>query len=260
MARCFIRHNRMPNANAFLRLYLTKAIHWSANSVRTLLHLCKRISLAEDASASILELSPTATPVCDRTRLLEWLLNAPWQKLAARLPVDDICALSVDVVLSSRFRQNIRTEQLVASDSRTTRCSKDHEEARRIAALSRDGHSANLSRLCYSSLAFKAELLAKKSERVEKDPRPIPSSSPVSCVRSTLNYLKKRLYDVLQEESSNDEVYVVLMKLALLARLLSTLKRLDVLTEDVADCPLIGTLEKHLASSFEILAKIDSDR
>lgn len=257
LAYCFIKHNRIPNVNALLRLYLTKAIRWSINSVRTLLHLCKRIPLPEDVASSIFDSSPTATPICDRTRLLEWLLNAPWQKLATRLPVDDICTLSVDIILSSRYRQNVRME--LASDSRISRCSQDYGRSHRSAA-SYDIHSTDISQLCYSSLAFKAELLViPRNERIEKNSRITPSNT-ISCVQSAFNFLKKRLHDILQEESSNDEIYVILMKLVLLSRLLSALKQFGILAEDTVDCPLVGTLQKYLISSFEVLANIDSAR
>ncbi|XP_014473077.1 PREDICTED: serine-protein kinase ATM [Dinoponera quadriceps] len=254
LARCFIKHNRMPNANAFLRLYLTRTIRWTPNNVRTLLLLCRRVSLPEDASASVLYPSPSSTPICDRTRLLEWLLSAaPWQKLA-RLPVviDDICVLSVDLVLSSRCRQNIRSD--LVSDLGDPKCLRNHEETRRVVSAPRDVYPTDLSRLCYSFLAFKAELLAcTKDERVETAPGTI--TGPVPYVQETLGFLKQQLNDFLQEEGSNAEVYVVLTKLALLARLLSTLMQLAVLTED---CPLIDVLEKHLASSFQTLASISS--
>lgn len=243
----------MPNANSLLRLYLTKTVRWSPRTVRTLLLLCRRVSLPEDASASVLDPSPLSSPVSDRTRLLEWLLNVPWQKLAAWLPVDDICALSVNFVLSSRYRQNIKTDLM--PDLGDPNCLQPYEEARKV--MSRDIHLTDLSRLCYSFLAFKAELTAPtKDELVKTDSRTILGS--VSYVQETLSFLKQRLNDFLQEESSNDEVYVVLMKLALLARLLSVLTQLGVLTGNIADCPLIDTLEKHLASSFQTLTGVNS--
>lgn len=253
LVRCFIRHNRVSNANALFRLYLTKVIRWSPKNVRTLLLLCRRVPLPEDASASVLDPSPSSTPICDRTRLLEWLLNAPWQKLTVRLPIDDICVLCVDLVLSFRCRQNIRIDFL--PDLGDPKCSQNYEETRKAVSVPWDIYLTDFLRLCYSSLALKADLLAcTKDEHVETDLRTMPG--PVSYVQETFNFLKKRLNDFLQEETSNDEVYVVLMKLALLARLLSVLMQLGVLMEDIVDDPLIGTLEKYLGSSFQILANI----
>ncbi|XP_011154175.2 serine-protein kinase ATM [Harpegnathos saltator] len=252
LVRCFIKHNKMSNANALLRLYLTKAIRWSPKSVHTLLLLCKRVSLPEGASASVLDPSPSSTPVCDRTRLLEWLLNAPWQRLAGRLPVDDICVLSVNLVLSSRCRQNIRIDLI--PNWGNPKCLQNQEEACR--AMPGDFHLTDLSRLCYSSLAFKAELVAcTKNKHVEADSR--TSSGPISYVQETLSFLKQRLNNFLQEEGSNDEVYVMLMKLAFLSKLLSILIQLGVLTEDITDCPLIDTLEKYLTNSLAVLANVN---
>ncbi|XP_012222718.1 serine-protein kinase ATM isoform X2 [Linepithema humile] len=266
LIHCFIKHNRMPNANALLRLYLTKTIRWSMNSVRTLRQLCERVSLPEDASASVLDPSPTTTtaPICDRTRLLEWLLSAPWQKLATR-PfveiteiVEDICALLVDLVLSCRCRQNVRTEW---------KSLQSREEARKLIRASHI-YLADFSLLCHASMTFTVELSTRsKDERIERDPEVTPGSrSHVSYVQETLDFLKKQLHDLFQEESANDEknsseVYIVLIKIALLAKLLSVLKQLGIPTmNNDGDCPLVGTMEKHLTSSFKILARIDSDR
>lgn len=251
----------MPNANALLRLYLTKTIRWSLNSVHTLRRLCECISLPIDASTSVLDPSPSTvtTPICDRTRLLEWLLNVPWQKLTTRLSVEiieHICTLSVDLVLNSRYRQNIRTEQ---------KSLQNREEVCVKAFMShQDIHSTDLPQLCHASLTFKVELsMNSKDKHVKRDSGILSNTgSPVTYIQEVFNFLKKRMHDVIQEEGFNDEnkstFYVVLMKLAFLARLLSTLKQLGILTtEDTISCPLIDAMEKQLKSSFEILTKID---
>lgn len=241
--------------NAFLRLYLTKAIRWSSNSVHTLLQLCKHSSLSEDATTTVLDPSPSATPVCDRTRLLEWVLNVPWQKLAVRLPIDDLCTVLVEIILSSRCRQNVRME---FTNSQDPRYPQSNEEASRVRTMQWDIHPVDLPQLCYSSLAFKTDLLASPVNLEVKSM--IILDGPVYHVQEALNFLKKRLYDIFQEEDSNDEVYVVLMKLAFLARLLSTLKQLNILTQDITDCALVGILENNLTKSYEILERIDSSR
>lgn len=251
----------MPNANALLRLYLTKAVRWSLNSVHTLRRLCERVSLPIDASTSVLDPSPSTVtaPICDRTRLLEWLLNIPWQKLTTRLSIEiieHICTLSADLVLNSRYRQNIRTEQ---------KSSQNREEACVITFVPhRDIHSTDLPQLCHASLTFKVELsMNSKGKRVKRDSEVSPNTgSPISYIQEVFNFLKKRMNDVIQEEGFNDEnkntFYVVLMKLAFLARLLSTLKQLGILTtEDTVGCPLIDAIEKQLKNSFEVLTKID---
>lgn len=257
----------MPNANAFLRLYLTKTIRWSINSVRTLQQLCEHVSLPEDASTSVLDPSPmTTTPICDRTRLLEWLLNAPWQKLVTMRPfdeiieiVEEICALLIDLLLPSRCRQNVRTEWKKSLQSR--------EEAHKFIRAPHI-YLTDFSRLCHASLTFTMELSVRsKDEHIERDPEVTSGSgNHVFCVQETFSFLKKQLYNLFQEENAHDEknsneVYIVPIKVALLAKLLSVLKQLNILTlNNDADCPLIDMIEKHLSSSFKILAKIDSNR
>lgn len=144
---------------------------------------------------------------------------------------------------------------------------QSREEARVITfEPHRDVHSTNLPRLCHASLTFKVELsVSSKSKRVERGSGVVSGSgSPVSYVQEVLNFLKKRLHDILQEKGFSDEnkntveVYIVLMKLALMARLLSALKQLGILaTNTVSCCPLMDAMEKQLNSSFEVLAKID---
>ncbi|EZA46432.1 hypothetical protein X777_00164 [Ooceraea biroi] len=196
------------------------------------------------------------TPVCDRTRLLEWLLTAPWQKLATRLPIADMCASSIDLVLSSRCRQTVKTDQKRALQS--------HEGTRRLAYVShRDVCSTDLPEICHASLIFKVDLSAsRKNERIERTSGATSArASHVTYVQDVFNFLKKRLHDIFQEEGSSDEVYITLMKIALLARLLSALKLLGVVTvENIVDCPLIDVMKSHLTSSFEVLTKIDPNR
>lgn len=266
MIRCFITHNRMPNANALLRLYLTKAIRWSPNSVRTLRLLCERVSLPEDAFTSVLDPSPSATtaPICDRTRLLEWLLNASWEKLVTRLSDESIenyllnvCALLVDLILSSRCRQSAR------------KSSRKREESRgAIFVRHQNICSTDLPRLCHASLIFKLEFSAKsKDGRDEQDFRLVTTDgNPVFYVQEALNFLKQRLCVVLQVEDANDEtrsmidVHIVLMKIALLARSLSNLKQLGIIAKEDTVDPLIDVMEKNLKNSFEVLARINWSR
>ncbi|KYM98451.1 Serine-protein kinase ATM [Cyphomyrmex costatus] len=269
LIRCFVRYNRLPNANALLRLYLTKAIRWSPNSVHTLRHLCERVSLLVDATTSVLDSSPSMmTPICDRTRLLEWLLNIPhhtWQKLATRLSVEtieDICALSVNLVLKSRYRQNTKTEQ---------KSLQNHEKVRVITFVPhRDIHSTELLQLCHASLTFKIALsMYSKSKFVERNSGVMSNTeNPVSYVQEVFNFLIKQMHNIIQEEDCNDEnkdtceVYVVLMKLMFLARLLSILKQQNIFTtKDIAGyCPLIDAMEKQLNDSYAVLTKIDWTR
>lgn len=252
----------MSNVNALLRLYLTKAIRWSPNSVCTLRWLCERISLPEDAFTSVLDPSPSTTiaPICDRMRLLEWLLNVPWQKLVTRLSdktIENVCALLIDLVLSSRCRQNVR------------KSSRKREESREPVFESHQNiYSTDLLQFCYASLTFTIELSAKsKDERNEEDFKLVTTDgNSVFCVQEVFNFLKKCLYDIFQSEDSNDvtkntvEIHITLMKIAFLARLLSSLKHLGIITKmDTVD-PLIDAMEKHLKNSFEVLAKVDWSR
>lgn len=128
-----------------------------------------------------------------------------------------------------------------------------------------DIHSTDLPQLCHASLTFKVELSVNlKDKHVERDSGMMPDLGSVSYIHEVLNFLKRRMHDIIQEGGFNDEnknifeVYVVLMKIAFLARLLSALKQLGILTKDtVGYCSLIDAMEKQLKSSFEILTKID---
>lgn len=231
------------------------------NSVRTLRQLCERVSLPKDASTSVLDPSPTTGPICDRTRLLEWLLNAPWQKLAMRFFVEiieiieDTCALLINLVLSSHCRQNVGTGWKSLQSRKETR------------KLIRAPHIylTDFSLLCHASLTFTMELsTCSKDECIERDTE-VTLGSHVSYVQETFNFLRKQLHDLFQEEeNANDErnkVHIVLIKIALLAKLLSTLKQLGILTmNDDADRLLIETMKQHLTSSFKILANINVER
>lgn len=171
--------------------------------------------------------------------------------------IENICTLLVDLVLSSRCRQNVRKP------------SRKREKSREPVSVShQDIYSTDLPRLCHASLTFEVEFSARsKDERGERDFRLMATDgSPVSYVQEAFNFLKKRLHDILQGEDPSDEtkntieVHVVLMKVAFLARLLSSLKQLGIIArEDTVD-PLLNVMEKHLKNSFEVLARIDWSR
>lgn len=171
--------------------------------------------------------------------------------------IENICILLVDLVLSSRCRQNVRKP--------SQKCEKSREP---IFVSHQDICSTDLPRLCHASLKFEIEFSAKsKDERDERDFRLVATDgSPVSYVQEAFNFLKKRLHDILQGEDSNDEtkntieIQVVLMKVAFLARSLSSLKQLGIIAKEDTIDPLFDMMEKHLKNSFEILARIDWSR
>jgi len=161
----------------------------------------------------------------------------------------------MNLILSSRCRQNIKT------DKKTL---QSYEEPRKITYMPhKDIYSTDLPQICHASLIFKVDLLANpKNRNIEQNSGVIFNhGNHISYVQDAFNFLKKRLHNIFQEESSNNEVYIMLMKTAFLAKLLSALKLLNVITsENITDYPLIDVMKSYLTSSFEILTRIDPNR
>jgi len=117
-------------------------------------------------------------------------------------------------------------------------------------------------------LTFKIELSVRsKDECDEEDFKLVTTDgSPVFCVQEVFNFLKKCLYDIFQGEDSNDEtkntveIHIALVKIAFLARSLSSLKHMGIIAKIDAVDPLIDAMEKHLKNSFEVLTNIDRSR
>jgi len=163
----------------------------------------------------------------------------------------------MNLILSSRCRQNIKI------DKRTL---QSHEEPRKITYMPhKDIYSTNLPQVCHASLIFKVDLLAAnlKNKNIEQNSVTFNHGSHISYVQDAFNFLKKRLCSIFQEENSNNDlhVYIMLMKIAFLARLLSALKLVGVITlENIANYPLIDVMKSHLRDSFEILTRINPNR
>lgn len=272
LVSCFLRRRYSTlNLNALLKLYVTNTIRWSPNSVRTLLQLTAHISLPEDTTSLSLTInsSPscsstavtTISPLlCDRTRLLEWLLSAPWQKFTMiRPPIREMCILFINILISPRCKQNIRMNFL-----RNDKCdNQPFFKLKNIHNLKRDIYSTDLPHLCYSFSTFNINFLPENPKETLNERDCEVTTTTVYCVQKPLDFLKKRLYDIIEEQDSNvneNTVHISLIKLAFVAKLLSELRQLKILTEDVTKCPLIDRMRKNLKNIFQTIANIDSTR
>ncbi|XP_031830612.1 serine/threonine-protein kinase tefu isoform X2 [Nomia melanderi] len=246
LTQLFILNNKITNPNALLRLYLTNVIKWSPMSLRTLIILCEYLSLPSDITMfNINTCSPTMNSDSVRLCLLKWALNIPWHKLGTQIMIDELCLLLISIISKSKYEKQIQFKEQDINNS--CNCSKSVECLE---------PSYEYMENCYLLLAYKTNLFVEKEKHdIQED---IKLNERILYMQDIVTSLEIQLCAILEESSGNDDIHIRIMKIAIIAKVISMMKQFNIINNN--ETPLQHTMKTNLDVIYTSLANIDPSR
>ncbi|XP_076280983.1 serine/threonine-protein kinase tefu isoform X5 [Lasioglossum baleicum] len=243
LTQLFIINNKITKPNVLLRLYLTNVIKWSVMSLRTLIILCKYLSLPSDITMfNINTCSPTMNSDSVRLCLLKWALNIPWHKLATEIVIDELCLLLISITSKSKYEKQIEFKENSTNNS----CD----------CLNNEELSYEEIENAYLLLKYKTNLfIDKEKDDIHCD---IKLNEKILYMQDIVTSLQVQLCNTLDEGSGNDDIYIRIIKIAIVAKVISMMKQLNMINND--EIFLQQTMKTHLNSVYTLLANIDPSK
>ncbi|KZC09469.1 Serine-protein kinase ATM [Dufourea novaeangliae] len=246
LTQLFVINNKITNPNALLKLYLTNVIKWSIMSLRTLIVLCEYLSLPTDiAMFNINTCSPTMNSNSVRLCLLKWALNISWHKVAMQIIIDELCLLLISIMSKPRHEKQIKFNERNINNSCNCLNNMEYIEP-----------SYEDIENCHLLLTYKRNLF------IENEEDDISYNAKVNeytlCMEDIVTSLMHSLCDILNESSGSDDLHVTIIKIAIVAKVISTMGQLNMI--NINEEFLRHTMGKHLDAVYTLLANIDSSR
>ncbi|XP_012149187.1 serine/threonine-protein kinase tefu isoform X2 [Megachile rotundata] len=245
LTQLFIMNNKITNPNILLKLYFTNVIKWSVMSLRTLIVLCEYLPLPDDiAMCNINVCSPVMNSNSVRSCLIKWALNIPWYKMAMQIVIDELCLFLIGITLKSKHKKQVKFNEYNMNNS--CDCLKTEENTELFNQYIEQ---------CYLSLTYKQNLLTEvEDEDIQYN---LTTNEHVLCMQDILTYLTNSLCDVINESKGNDDLYVIIIKIAIIAKVVSMMKQLNLIPNDMEELSLISIMKKYLDIAYTLLEKMD---
>ncbi|CAL7943643.1 unnamed protein product [Xylocopa violacea] len=246
LTQLFIIHNKITNPNALLKLYLTNVIQWSVISLRTLIALCEHLSLPTDITVcNINAYSPTMDSNSVRSCLIKWILNIPWNKVATQIIIDELCSLLISITLKSKYKKHVRFKEYDINN--ICDCIDNEQNIESIHECIEQ---------CYLLLTYKKNLFTQiRKQNSEKK----SMSGHVLYMQDILSYLMNSLYDITNE-NGNDDLHIIIIKIAIIAKIVSIAKQFNMLHKDIEEMPLVKAMKNSLNTAYSLLKNVDLSR
>ncbi|XP_076381605.1 serine/threonine-protein kinase tefu isoform X2 [Megalopta genalis] len=246
LIQLFIINNKITNPNVLLRLYLTNDIKWSVMSLRTLIVLCEYLSLPSDITMfNINTCSPTMNSNSVRLSLLKWALNIPWHKLATEIVIDELCLLLISIISKLKYEKQIKFKNYDINNS--CDCLNNGKWLK---------PSYEQIENSYLLLVYKMNLfIDKKEDDIQYN---LKLNERMLYMQNIVTSLQVQLCDILDEGSDSDDIYIRIIKIAIVAKIISIIKQLNMINTD--ETFLQCTMKMHLDSVYTSLANIDPSR
>ncbi|XP_076247506.1 serine/threonine-protein kinase tefu [Calliopsis andreniformis] len=245
LTQLFILNNKITNPNALLKLYLTNVVKWSVVSLRTLIVLCEHLPLPSDITMFNINMcSPVMNTNSVRSCLLKWALNIPWHKMARQIIIDELCSLLIVITSKSKYENRIKFVKYSINNS--CNCLRSEEDTNSFSKHIED---------CYLLLSYKAKLLTKKEKYDVQQVTKV--NEHILYVQDIVNSLMNILSDIINENNGNDDLHIIIIKVAVIAKVISLMRQLNMISKDIEDVPLVHTMKKYLDVINTSLANID---
>ncbi|XP_066601781.1 serine-protein kinase ATM-like [Prorops nasuta] len=125
LAQLLMHTNKIQNLDSLLKLYSSKTIKWSSNSVRTLMICCENTSLSNNASGfNINDNSILHRTDSFKKHLLKWVLNVPWQNIYKKGLLEDLCNTLMGIALKSETKDKSEDDLFTSCGCHDLYCAK----------------------------------------------------------------------------------------------------------------------------------------
>ncbi|XP_033207323.1 serine-protein kinase ATM-like isoform X2 [Belonocnema kinseyi] len=242
LLRYLIENEKVMNLSSLLKTYVTKTISWSHSSLQSLLVVCRYTTLPESLSDLNMNLS-SAQNVASllATQLLQWASNIPWEKLVTLDSVENISELLIRLTLKSwskdlkksfkKYIEPLNPEQLY--------------------------YPNNLSEIekCYLAMEYKIDIFRKTGQ--SHAAQTIIEQSKQLYMKDNLHVLYSLLEEICKPADNGDGLRTIIVKCALLARIISDLNEMNLFQNGLEDFPLMPLFQKFLKNIFHILSEND---
>ncbi|XP_076687337.1 serine/threonine-protein kinase tefu isoform X2 [Andrena cerasifolii] len=244
LTQLFIINNKITNPNPLLKLYLTNVMKWSVMSLRTLIIVCEYFPLPTDiAMFNINMCSPTMNSNSVRSCLLNWALNIPWQKVATQIIIDELCSLLISITSKSKHEKQIK---FVEPINDTCNCLKSEDCINSV-----HEHIEN----CYLLLRYNEKLFIKTEE--EDVAQNKHATEHILYMQDIVNSLMKNLCNSINESSKSNNVHIIIIKIAVIARVISMMRQLNMIAANIEEVCLVPIMKKYLDIAYSLLANMD---
>ncbi|XP_053981121.1 serine-protein kinase ATM isoform X1 [Hylaeus volcanicus] len=245
LTQLFIINNKITNPNALLKLYLTNVIKWSIMSIRTLAILCEYLSLPTDITmVNINMCSPTMNSNSVRLCLLKWALDIPWHKIAIQIVIDELCLLLINIAVKSRHEKHIKFDEQSINNSCDCLKKEKYIEP-----------SYEDIEYCYLLLTYNRDLLIEKEKKTVQQNTKV--NEHILYVPSIVTSLMNSLCDIIDESNGGDDLYIMIIKVAVIAKIISTMMQWNIIPMNINEVHLVDAMKQYLDRIYTLLADID---
>lgn len=248
LTQLYIINTKQSNPNALLKLYVTNVIKWSIMSARTLIVLCEYFPLSTDVAVFNINInSPAMESNSVRSCLIKWILNIPWQKMATQIIIDELCLLLICTTLKTKRKKQSKFIEYNLNNScdclnveRNTEAFHEYIEQ------------------CYLLLKYKENLFnaTKESDMEQENAK---TDEHVLYMQDIANHLMNSLCDIINENGSED-LHIIIVKIAVIAKVISMMKKLNIIPEDIQDIPIVHSMKNYLNIAYTLLENINPSR
>ncbi|KAF3429996.1 hypothetical protein E2986_08147 [Frieseomelitta varia] len=248
LTQLFIIHNKITNPNALLKLYLTNVIKWSIMSVRTLIVVCEHLPLPTDMTVFNTNVySPAIDTNSVRSCLIKWILNIPWHKMATQIKIDELCLLLISITLKSKHQKQIKFSELNDINNLCD-CLKNEQNT--------DTFCEHIEQY-YLLLTYKKNIFSEESKEKNSEEKP-KVNEHVLFMEDIVTYLMNSLHIIIENESGNDDLHIVIIKITIIGKVISMMKELNMVPKNIEELSLVQALKNYINFAYSSLEKLNS--
>ncbi|KAJ8666945.1 hypothetical protein QAD02_008607 [Eretmocerus hayati] len=241
LVQSLISHGKISNPNSLLKLYLTKSIQVTNFSILALETLCENFTLPHNMADCDMNTSSANNSL--KLQLMQWTLNAINRRPPSPIILKKLSKMLIGFTLKTWYRTS---EEISDDDPYDKHCvdlkNNSYEKAGTITTDDIDK--------CYLSVKLKMDFPKNESNKNKISPA-VEETNENPFVAEDLDVLSTRLVYALHEYETDQNLTSLIVKTALVAKIISDLKALKMITFNFSEFCLVGELQMSLTNIFD---------